>query len=130
MSDEELASQARKVVRADVATRTFIVFVLAFLVAGTGLLIGLTVENYHRGVENRDTLHALAEQSVLIKSCTTPGEPCFLRAKRQTGRAVSSINRVVILAAACSVNTSPDMSVAQRRIQIQGCVIQQLSKGN
>lgn len=64
-----------------------------------------------------------------IHSCVTPGLPCYRRAKRQTAGAVSSINRVIILAAACSANLPPDMSVGQRRDQIQQCVIGQLAIG-
>jgi hypothetical protein len=67
----------------------------------------------------------LTAQSALIKSCTTPGQPCYARGQSQTADAVGNINRVVILAAACAVGkhgTSPQIEA-----QIQSCVIDGLA---
>lgn len=128
MSDEELAVQARKVVRADVATRTLIVLLLASFLAGIGFMIVLTVDNSHRGAENRDTLHELAAQSALIRSCTTPGMPCFAEAQRRTAGAVANINRVIILAAACSSGLNPALPVPTKQDLIQTCVIDRLAE--
>lgn len=61
-----------------------------------------------------------------IHSCVTPGLRCFERAQRQTAGAVASINRVVILAAACAVGKTG--TEAEIEAQIQACVIDGLAR--
>lgn len=75
----------------------------------------LVSEIRHSQVTNHQTLHA-------IKDCTRPDGRCYQRGQRRTARAVSSINRVVILAAACA-SQEPGQSVAR----IQACVIDRLA---
>lgn len=56
-----------------------------------------------------------------IRSCTTPGQPCYERGQRQLAKAVGDINRVVVLAAACA---SGDGS--RTEAEIQACIVQRL----
>ena len=63
-----------------------------------------------------------------VRSCTTPGRQCYEAGKQQTAGAVANINRVVILAAACSVGLDPHMKVADRQTAIQNCVIDRLAR--
>lgn len=113
-------------VRADLATRIFIVFVLTSVIATLSLLTVLTVQNYQRGRDNRETLTQLETQSALIRSCTTPGMPCFRDAQARTGAAVDDINHVVILAAACAVGQTGAEPAVEARIQ--RCVIDRLAR--
>jgi hypothetical protein len=76
------------------------------------------VQSTHRGQENQQLLQT-------IRSCTTPGEPCFQAAQKRTGDAVANINRVVILAAACAVGKTG--TVVEIQTAIQSCVIQRLA---
>jgi hypothetical protein len=94
-----------------------------------------------RGTQNTNTqinvnqtrlLHEITRVSKRIRSCTTPGKSCFDDSQKRTGAAVASINRVVILAAACAVDKHG--TVVQVQTAIQSCVIERLaadqSKGN
>lgn len=63
----------------------------------------------------------------LIESCVRPEGACYQRAQQRTADAVSNINRVIILAAACSANLPDRLTVIERRDSIQTCVINQLA---
>jgi hypothetical protein len=121
-------SQAKRVVRADLATRVFVVVMVAmFATTAWGVVL-----IRHQQVQNLSTLQSARQAAVeakrtadTIASCTTPGQPCFERAQRQTGQAVASINRVVILAAACAVGRTG--TVVEIQTAIQACVINRLA---
>jgi hypothetical protein len=107
LNDQDLH---RKAARASLATRAFFLFVgiaLALLLLVTAIIVG---QIRHQQVQSYGTLQSAnaaarsaQETGDAIHSCVTPGEPCFERSQRHTASAVSSINRVVILAAACAV---------------------------
>ena len=73
-------------------------------------------------VTNGKTLDNSSETLHVIKDCTQPTGACYKHAQRETAGAVASINRVVILAAACA-SQKPGQSVAE----IQRCVINRLA---
>lgn len=62
-----------------------------------------------------------------INGCVDPDGSCYKQGQRRTAGAVADINRVVILAAACSVGLSPDMAVVERQAAIQSCVLERLA---
>lgn len=110
------------------------------LALAVGLTLGFSAWNTalirHGQVQNHSTLvntaAAASDARVTanaVRSCVTPGMPCFDRAQRRTAGAVANINRVVILAAACAVGVPPTLSVADRQSAIQTCVIERLSAG-
>lgn len=70
----------------------------------------------------------LASSSQRILDCTDPTGTCYHNSQKRTAEAVGNINRVVVLAAACSVGLSPQLSVAERQSQIQSCVIDRLAR--
>jgi hypothetical protein len=70
----------------------------------------------------------LASSAARILDCTEPEGQCFKDSQERTEDAVGSINRVIVLAAACSVGVDPDWSVQRRQMEIQSCVIQRLSR--
>lgn len=78
-------------------------------------------------VSNTRTLDNTERVLALVQSCTTPGEECYEDGQRRTAQAVGDINRVIVLAAACSVGLDPQLPVAERQTQISSCVIQRLS---
>jgi len=101
----------------------------------TVALVVLIVGNYTLTAKIRDSQieNARARQSSdatldAVRSCTTPGRDCYERGKQQTAGAVANINRVVILAAACSVGLDRGMPVADRQTAIQSCVIDRLAR--
>lgn len=64
-----------------------------------------------------------------IEDCTTPGRACYDDAQRRTGTAVLSINRVVILAAACSAAVADTSSETDRVRLTTACVVERLAQG-
>lgn len=77
-----------------------------------------------RGTQETNTqiTRTNAETLRIIKSCTTPGQSCYDRGQKATAGAVASINRVVILAAACASQHRGE-SVAR----VQTCVLNRLA---
>lgn len=130
LADEDLH---RKAARASLATRAFLLFVgisLALLLLVTAVIVG---QIRHQQVQSNGTLqsaNAAARSAATtgdeVHSCVTPGEPCYERAQRKTAGAVSNINRVVILAAACAVGRTG--TVTEIETQIQACVIDGLAR--
>lgn len=124
----------RKTVRATLATRLLIVcaIVLSVLVVTVLLKVATQTNEVTRGIAEQQktnttrnkTIEALTKQ---IRSCTNPEGACAKRGQKQTGQAVGSINKVVILAAACSVGLDQEMPVAERQNVIQMCVIRRLA---
>ncbi len=58
----------------------------------------------------------------IIRDCTTPGRECYERGQQQLKGAITDINRVSIIAAACASGPR-EVSVTE----IQACVIRRLS---
>lgn len=120
--------QARRVTRYEFMKRALIVFTACVVTVVLGILIVLTVQSSAttqaiRGSQKNN-------QAVLdtIQDCTQPAGACYKRGQKQTASAVSDINRVIILAAACaSSGLPPDLSVAERQAAIQSCVISRLA---
>ena len=63
---------------------------------------------------NTETIKRVAEQ---IESCTNPAGECYKRGQERTGKAVASINQVIILAAVCA--KEPGNTTAP---QIRACI--------
>lgn len=78
-------------------------------------------------IEGTPTGQKLLKASDRILDCTDPNGQCYRDSQARTAQAVGDINRVIVLAAACSVGLDPDVSVKARQIAIQGCVIQRLA---
>ena len=78
-------------------------------------------------VTNTQTLNYSHAALNAIKDCTQPSGQCYQRSQKATGDAVSNINRVIILAAACASGLHPGMTVDQRQSAIQQCVIERLA---
>lgn len=87
----------------------------------TSAIRATQVTNTKNGHISQRTLDAILD-------CSTPGGKCYARSKSQYAKAVGDINRVVILASACSVGLNPHMKVADRQTAIQGCVITRLAR--
>lgn len=76
---------------------------------------------------NTGTLLSSQQTLKAVEDCTQPAGECFKRGQKATASAVGDINRVVILAAACSVGLDQRLSVAERQDVISACVIDRLS---
>jgi hypothetical protein len=76
---------------------------------------------------NTGTLNASQRTLDAVEDCTQPSGECFQRGQKRTAAAVGDINRVVILAAACSVGLDQQLSVADRQDLISSCVINRLA---
>lgn len=107
-----------------VATLVGIFLVLLLTnVARTGDLVSAIRETQQTNTGLTRETHSTTD---LIKSCVEPTGKCYLRGQRKTAGAVASINRVVILAAACAVGRTG--TVAEVQSQIQACVIDGLAR--
>lgn len=81
------------------------------------------VEEIRRAqVTNTQTLNNSDETLQVVKDCTQPTGQCFKDGQARTAEAVSSINQVVILAAACA-----SQEHGQTVATIQQCVIDRLA---
>jgi hypothetical protein len=125
-SDDALA---RRIARATLATR---VFVLVVIVLGAAILyllvdLGRDTNKVVTGIEeqqdtNTATITASKRTLNLVTECTTPGRRCFERAQERTASAVADINRAAVYAAACA-----DREGVQGVDEIYACVIRQLA---
>ena len=106
---------ARRRTRAELATRIFLVTILLLATASLVLISSVTIATQQRAKENRETL-------ATIKSCTQPSGSCYQDGQRRTAGAVSSINQVIVLAAACSVGLPSGLTVTTREAAIERCV--------
>lgn len=70
----------------------------------------------------------LLASSDRVLDCTEPTGQCYKDSQAQTAKAVGDINRVVILASACSIGLDPKMPVVARQNVIQACVIERLAE--
>jgi len=76
---------------------------------------------------NTGTLEATQKTLDAVEDCTQPTGECFQRGQKRTASAVGDINRVVILASACSVGLDQRLSVEERQQLISSCVINRLA---
>lgn len=116
VSDDQ---QARRATRAEFATRAFIVLLLVLLVGAVVTILQIR----HTQVDNTAKNDQQTQILRRVKSCTTPGQPCYERGRKQTAKAVGDINQVIIYAAACASGSS-ERTVAE----IQACVIARLAQ--
>lgn len=70
----------------------------------------------------------LKQSSNRILDCTEPEGDCYKDGQRRTAKAVGDINRVIVLAAACSVGLDQNLTVDERQTEIQSCVIDRLAR--
>lgn len=89
--------------------------------------VGLIAAIRQTQLENTPTGDKLLAASDRIIDCTEPTGDCYKDGQRRTAQAVGNINRVIVLAAACSVGLDPALDVAERQTEIQSCVIERLS---
>lgn len=98
------------------------------LAFGVGALLDLTHEVRATQLEGTPTGQRLLTSADRILDCTNPEGQCYKDSQKRTAQAVGDINRVIVLAAACSVGLDREMSVERRQIVIQECVINRLAQ--
>lgn len=90
-------------------------------------VIGMLAAVRNTQLEGTPTGQKLLKASDRILDCTEPEGTCYQDAQERTAKAVGDINRVIVLAAACSVGVPRDMTVAERQAEISSCVIDRLA---
>lgn len=117
-------------------------FFAMLLSLGIGMLLMfaiLTLVNIRvTQVDNTPTLDQVKTNTSIskkvlreVRSCVKPTGECYKDGQARTGKAVTSIGKVTILAAACAGN--PDLinlSVPQRAARIQKCIVEQLGRNH
>lgn len=96
----------------------------ACIIFGT---IGTLAAVRNTQLEGTPTGQKLLEASNRILDCTDPEGKCYQDSQERTAKAVGDINKVVVLAAACSVGLPDGLTVAERQDEIQSCVIDRLA---
>ena len=109
------------------------------LALGVGILITvlvITVVNIRSDqVDNNIVLDKLKQNSKIsrhtlreIRSCVQPDGACYKDGEKRTGRAVSNIGQVTILAAACAGDYNlVGLSTPERAARIQKCIVRELN---
>lgn len=108
--------QAKRVARAEFATRGFLVIVLVILAVAV-VTLGQIFDNSER---NGETLR-------VIRDCTQPSGQCYKRGQAQTAQAVADIGRYVVLAAACAADVDASQPVDRRIALITACITERLA---
>ena len=96
----------------------------AVIIFGT---IGTLAAVRNTQLEGTPVGQKLLKASDRILDCTDPQGECYQDSQARTAKAVGDINKVVVLAAACSVGLSDRLTVAERQDAIQTCVIDRLA---
>lgn len=120
----------RKTVRATVATRLLVIaaVLLAAVIVTLQLTATIQTQAIARSIRsqqnsNTSTVTGIQDLAEKIRSCTTPGQPCYKAGQERTAAAVGDINEVVVYAAACA-----DRPRQQSVAEIQACVIRRLAE--
>lgn len=104
-------------------------WVVIYVCAAALLLsvIGTLAAVRNTQLEGTPTGQKILAASDRILDCTDPDGQCYKDSQARTAKAVGDINRVIVLAAACSVGVPRDMTVAERQAEISSCVINRLA---
>lgn len=130
MSPTLAARRARRVLYVSIAIG------IALLVMGQGYMLaatlGLTQEVRDTQIDGTPTGQKLVRSADRILDCTNPDGACTKRNQQATARAVSdltgNLTRVIVISAACSAGLPDGLTVRQREVRIQSCVIDRLSR--
>lgn len=90
-------------------------------------VVGMLAAVRNTQLEGTPVGQKLLEASDRILDCTDPQGECYQNSQERTAKAVGDINKVVVLAAACSVGLPDGLTVAERQDAIQSCVIDRLA---
>lgn len=117
----------RKVARAELSRRAFIVTVAFLAAALSGALLTLSLAIRSTQLEGTPTGRRLLEASDRIIDCTSPEGECYKRSQKRTGDAVSALNaataRIVAAALACQADG------ATTEDDLLACITQRLDDG-
>lgn len=119
--------QARRVRRATLATRAFIVLACVYAALVPALVLWVVFEIEDQQASAAQTLAETRRNTELIESCVTPGGECAERSRENTAEVVDTINEAVtyaaIYAAACA-----DRADVQTVAEIESCVRDRLAE--
>lgn len=103
--------QARRVARAELVTRLFIVTLVVLLVAALATVVILVGQIRATQTRNSPVLH-------VIQDCTQPSGACYKRGQQQTAKVVGNIgtNTAVIVVCALEVPKGTPVPVAIRLV--------------
>jgi hypothetical protein len=118
---------ARKVGRAEFARRALLGFIVVGVIAMTVMQTVILVQVRGTQIQGTPTGDKLLRSAERIEDCTSPGGECYQRGVKNQADAVGSINRVIVLAAACSVGLPSQLTQREREVHIQACVIDGLA---
>jgi hypothetical protein len=105
-------------------------WVLIYVIAAAVILgmVGGVAAIRQTQIDGTPTGQKLLQASDRILDCTDPEGQCYRDSQARTAKAVGDINKVIVLAAACSVGLENNLTVDERQIAIQRCVIERLAQ--
>lgn len=116
---------ARRIARATLATRVFVLVVVILGSAILYLLLSVSADTNKvvTAIENQQdantaTIDASERTLNRVTDCTTPGRKCYAEGQERTASAVDSISRAAVYAAACA-----DREGVQGEDEIYACVV-------
>jgi hypothetical protein len=118
ITHEEQQASYKRAVRATLATRIFVIYVLIATTLTSSVLLFLAVQDHHRIKQNQEIQQFIKAQAITngqlsqrngellkeVRSCTQPDGKCFKDGQKRTGEAVVSIGLTSVAAASCSVH--------------------------
>lgn len=125
---------ASKVARAELWKRVVIVVTAAMVAVVLGLLLVLIgqvsdVIGQVRAtqLEGTPTGRKLVSSADRILDCTDPEGDCYKENQKNTAALLGTVQRIIVLAAACAVDVTPAQSVEQREDAITLCITKQFA---
>lgn len=125
--------QARRVARATLATRAFVLFIGVALTAVLVAQTVLAVQDHRRIEQNKVIQQFIKDQAIQngavgkqIRSCTDPAGECYKRGQQQTATAVADIGNANLLIVVCALAEPKDTPVDVMVAEVSACVRAQL----
>jgi hypothetical protein len=115
--------QAKRVARAELATRLFVLVLLAVLVAQAVTIYQIR----NTQLEGTPIGQKLVASADRILDCTDPKGECYEQSQRRTAQVLASVQRIIVLAAACAADVVASDSVDGRESEITACVTKRLA---
>lgn len=107
----------RRVARAELSRRAFIVGLVFVTACVVGALLALTVAIRQTQTDGTPTGRRIVALQETITDCVTPTGECYKRAQKRTGDAIATLNLATLYAVYC-VDRNPHADIPS----IQACV--------
>lgn len=116
-----------KATRAELMKRILIVVTAVMVATVLGLLLVVLGQVRATQLEGTPTGRKLVRSADKIIDCTDPEGDCYQENQENTAELLGTVQRIIVLAAACAVDVTPAQSVEEREAAITVCVTKQFA---